>query len=54
MSDRSERDEKPEAASRHEFGKSTRRTFISRWPDRRRDAITGSAVRARFTSMAGV
>ena len=30
MSDRSERDEKPEAASRHEFGKSTRRTFISR------------------------
>ena len=30
MSDRSERDEKPEAASRAEFGKSTRRTFISR------------------------
>jgi len=30
MSDRSERDEKPEAASRSEFGKSTRRTFISR------------------------
>src|SRR6478752_8408715 len=30
MSDRSERDEKPEAASRHEFGKSTRRTFLSR------------------------
>jgi xanthine dehydrogenase YagT iron-sulfur-binding subunit len=30
MSDRSERDEKPEAASRHELGKSTRRTFLSR------------------------
>jgi xanthine dehydrogenase YagT iron-sulfur-binding subunit len=30
MSDRSERDEKPEAASRCEPGKSTRRTFISR------------------------
>jgi len=30
MSDRSERDEKPEAASRAEFGKSTRRSFISR------------------------
>ena len=30
MSDRSERDEKPEAASSAEFGKSTRRTFISR------------------------
>jgi xanthine dehydrogenase YagT iron-sulfur-binding subunit len=30
MSDRSERDEKPEAASRYEFGKSTRRTFLSR------------------------
>ena len=30
MSDRSERDEKPGAASSHEFGKSTRRTFISR------------------------
>jgi xanthine dehydrogenase YagT iron-sulfur-binding subunit len=30
MSDRSERDQKPEAASRAEFGKSTRRTFISR------------------------
>jgi xanthine dehydrogenase YagT iron-sulfur-binding subunit len=30
MSDRSEPDEKPEAASRAEFGKSTRRTFISR------------------------
>src|SRR6476659_8086052 len=30
MSDRSERDEQPEAASSHEFGKSTRRTFISR------------------------
>jgi xanthine dehydrogenase YagT iron-sulfur-binding subunit len=30
MSDRSERDEKPEAASRCELGKSTRRTFISR------------------------
>ena len=30
MSDRSERDEKPEAASGAEFGKSTRRTFISR------------------------
>ena len=29
MSDRSERDEQPEAASRAEFGKSTRRTFIS-------------------------
>jgi xanthine dehydrogenase YagT iron-sulfur-binding subunit len=30
MSDRSERDEKPEAVRRCEFGKSTRRTFISR------------------------
>ena len=30
MSDRNERDEKPEAASRYEFGKSTRRTFLSR------------------------
>ena len=30
MSDRSERDEKPEAVRRYEFGKSTRRTFISR------------------------
>ena len=30
MSDRSERDQKPEAASRCEPGKSTRRTFISR------------------------
>jgi xanthine dehydrogenase YagT iron-sulfur-binding subunit len=30
MSDLNERDEKPEAASRSEFGKSTRRTFISR------------------------
>jgi len=30
MSDRSERDQKPEAASRCELGKSTRRTFISR------------------------
>ena len=30
MSDRSERDEKPEAASRYEFEKSTRRTFLSR------------------------
>jgi len=30
MSDRIERDEKPEAASRYEFGKSTRRTFLSR------------------------
>ena len=30
MSDRSERDEKPEAASGYEFGKSTRRTFLSR------------------------
>jgi len=30
MSDQNERDEKPEAASRSEFGKSTRRTFLSR------------------------
>ena len=30
MPDRIERDEKPEAASRYEFGKSTRRTFLSR------------------------
>jgi xanthine dehydrogenase YagT iron-sulfur-binding subunit len=30
MSDRSERDQKPEAVSRYEFGKSTRRTFLSR------------------------
>ena len=30
MSDRSERDQKPETASRCELGKSTRRTFISR------------------------
>jgi xanthine dehydrogenase YagT iron-sulfur-binding subunit len=30
MSDQIERDEKPEAASRSEFGKSTRRTFLSR------------------------
>ena len=30
MSDRSESDEKPEAESRNEFGKSTRRTFLSR------------------------
>jgi xanthine dehydrogenase YagT iron-sulfur-binding subunit len=30
MSDLNQRDEKPEAASRSEFGKSTRRTFISR------------------------
>jgi len=30
MSDRSERDQKPEAASHCELGKSTRRTFISR------------------------
>jgi xanthine dehydrogenase YagT iron-sulfur-binding subunit len=30
MSDQFERDEKPEAASRFEFGKSTRRTFLSR------------------------
>src|SRR5205814_7964789 len=30
MSDRNERDEKPEAVRRYEFGKSTRRTFISR------------------------
>src|SRR5881227_1294985 len=30
MSDRSERDEKPEAVRRYEFAKSTRRTFISR------------------------
>jgi xanthine dehydrogenase YagT iron-sulfur-binding subunit len=30
MSDRSERDEKPEAVRRYEFGKFTRRTFISR------------------------
>jgi len=30
MSDRSERDQKPEAVRRYEFGKSTRRTFISR------------------------
>jgi xanthine dehydrogenase YagT iron-sulfur-binding subunit len=30
MSDQNERDEKPEAASRSEFGKSTRRIFLSR------------------------
>jgi xanthine dehydrogenase YagT iron-sulfur-binding subunit len=30
MSDRSERDEKPGEASSHEFGKPTRRTFLSR------------------------
>jgi xanthine dehydrogenase YagT iron-sulfur-binding subunit len=30
MSDQNERDEKPETASRSEFGKSTRRTFLSR------------------------
>ncbi len=30
MSDLNERDEKPEATSRFEFGKSTRRTFLSR------------------------
>jgi xanthine dehydrogenase YagT iron-sulfur-binding subunit len=30
MSDQRERDEKPEAESRFEFGKSTRRTFLSR------------------------
>jgi xanthine dehydrogenase YagT iron-sulfur-binding subunit len=30
MSDQIERDEKPEAASRSEFGRSTRRTFLSR------------------------
>jgi xanthine dehydrogenase YagT iron-sulfur-binding subunit len=30
MSDQFERDEKPEAASRSEFGRSTRRTFLSR------------------------
>ena len=30
MSDQDERDEKPEAASQSEFGKSTRRTFLSR------------------------
>ena len=30
MSDQIERDEKPEAASRSEIGKSTRRTFLSR------------------------
>jgi xanthine dehydrogenase YagT iron-sulfur-binding subunit len=30
MSDQNERDEKPEAASHSEFGKSTRRTFLSR------------------------
>jgi len=30
MSDRSERDQKPEAVRRYEFAKSTRRTFISR------------------------
>jgi xanthine dehydrogenase YagT iron-sulfur-binding subunit len=30
MSDQIERDEEPEAASRSEFGKSTRRTFLSR------------------------
>jgi len=30
MSDQIERDEKPEAAGRSEFGKSTRRTFLSR------------------------
>jgi xanthine dehydrogenase YagT iron-sulfur-binding subunit len=30
MSDQIERDEKPEAASRSEFGKSTRRSFLSR------------------------
>src|SRR6059058_5679770 len=30
MSDRNERDEKPEAVRRYELGKSTRRTFISR------------------------
>jgi xanthine dehydrogenase YagT iron-sulfur-binding subunit len=30
MSDQIERDEKPEAGSRSEFGKSTRRTFLSR------------------------
>ena len=30
MSDRSERDQKPEAVRRYELGKSTRRTFISR------------------------
>src|SRR5436189_1648397 len=30
MSDRNERDEKPEGAGRYEFGKSTRRTLLSR------------------------
>ncbi len=30
MSDQSENDEKPEAESRFEFGKSSRRTFLSR------------------------
>ena len=40
MSDRSKRDQKLEAASRYEFAKSTRRSFISRlgmaacWPRR--------------------
>jgi xanthine dehydrogenase YagT iron-sulfur-binding subunit len=44
MSDLNERDEKPEAASRSEFGKSTRRTFISRIGMASLLATTGPAI----------
>jgi xanthine dehydrogenase YagT iron-sulfur-binding subunit len=44
MSDLNERDEKPEAASRSELGKSTRRTFISRLGMASLLATTGPAI----------
>jgi xanthine dehydrogenase YagT iron-sulfur-binding subunit len=44
VSDLNERDEKPEAASRSEFGKSTRRTFLSRLGMASLLATTGPAI----------
>ena len=44
MSDLNEHDEKPEVASRSEFGKSTRRTFISRLGKASLLATTGPAI----------
>jgi xanthine dehydrogenase YagT iron-sulfur-binding subunit len=44
MSDHNERDDKPEAASPYEFGKSTRRTFLSRLGMASLLATTGPAI----------
>jgi xanthine dehydrogenase YagT iron-sulfur-binding subunit len=44
MTDHNERDDKPEAASPYEFGKSTRRTFLSRLGMASLLATTGPAI----------